>query len=205
MDPVNLDCVGLSCPKPVLRTKEAIEQGNTLITVIVDNEASKNNVSRFGRNQGCEVKEVQLDDGNYQITISGEPDTSKATTFNHDEYSCEIPQGQGLVYVISADTMGRGDEELGWALMQTFIQTIKDVTPLPTKILFYNSGVKLVVEESGAVDALKDLKDRGIEILVCGTCLDFYKLKSALKVGQISNMYDIMSTMVDATKVISPL
>ena len=100
--------------------------------------------------------------------------------------------------------MGRGDDELGWALLQTYIQTIKDIQPLPEKIIFYNSGVKQVTNESGALEALKHLQAQGVEILACGTCLDFFKLKSAIKVGQISNMYDIMNSMTSADKIVSP-
>jgi selenium metabolism protein YedF len=100
--------------------------------------------------------------------------------------------------------MGRGSEELGWALLQTYIQTIKDVSPLPEKILFYNSGVKLVASGSGALEALKQLQAQGVEILACGTCLDFFQLKSAMQVGQISNMYAIMDAMASADKLVSP-
>ncbi|MBM9511987.1 sulfurtransferase-like selenium metabolism protein YedF [Desulfogranum marinum] len=207
MEPISLDCIGLPCPKPVLKTKEALEQGHTLISVTVDNEASKNNVTRFGRNQGCDVSETVMADGNYQVLIQSDGSIQESITVDNDAYQCDLPhQGKdSLIYVIAADTMGRGSDELGWALLQTFIQTIKEVTPPPSKILFYNSGVKLVVEESGAIEALKELQNNGVEILVCGTCLDFYELKSAIKIGQISNMYDIMDTMVGASKVVSPL
>lgn len=207
MDSISLDCIGLPCPKPVLKTKEALEQGHTLISVTVDNEASKNNITRFGRNQGCEVSETATPDGNYQVLIKSDGSTTESITVEGDAYQCDLPQqdNTSLIYVISAATMGRGSDELGWALLQTFIQTIKEVSPPPSKILFYNSGVKLVVEQSGAIEALKELQNNGVEILVCGTCLDFYKLKSAIKIGQISNMYDIMNTMVGASKVVSPL
>ena len=207
MEQKSLDCIGLPCPKPVLKTKEALEQGHTLISVIVDNEASKNNVTRFARNQGCEVSETTMPDGNYQVAIKSDGSIGESIDIDNDAYQCDLPhQGNdSLIYVISADTMGRGSDELGWALLQTFIQTIKEVTPQPSKILFYNSGVKLVVEQSGAIEALKELQNNGVEILVCGTCLDFYQLKSAIQIGQISNMYDIMDTMVGASKVVSPL
>jgi len=204
MDPVTLDCIGLPCPKPVLKTKEALENGAQLLKVIVDNEASKNNVTRFSKNQGCEVTDTLLANGYFEVTISVGDHGLKDAPIDPAEYSCEIPTKSGLIYVISADSMGRGSEELGWALLQTFIQTIKEVTPLPSKILFYNSGVKLVVEQSGALDALQELQKKGVEILVCGTCLDFFQLKSAIKIGEISNMYDIMQTMAEAAKVISP-
>lgn len=93
---------------------------------------------------------------------------------------------------------------MGWALLQTFVQTIKDVTPLPTKIVLYNSGVKLVATKSGALEALRQLQAKGVEILACGTCLDYFQLKSALQVGQISNMHEIMRAMAMADKIVSP-
>jgi len=88
--------------------------------------------------------------------------------------------------------------------LQTYIQTIKEIKPLPDKILFYNSGVKLVTAASGALNVLEQLQDQGVEILVCGTCLDFLQLKSAMRVGQISNMYAIMDAMASADKLVSP-
>jgi selenium metabolism protein YedF len=114
------------------------------------------------------------------------------------------PGGSGLVYIISSASMGRGNDDLGWALLQTYLQTICKVKPLPTKMLFYNGGVRLVAEESGALNALRALQDQGVEILACGTCLDFFGLKAKIQVGRISNMYEIMTAVAEADKVISP-
>ncbi|WP_028584134.1 sulfurtransferase-like selenium metabolism protein YedF [Desulfogranum mediterraneum] len=204
MSSVHLDCLDLPCPKPVLKTKQAFDQGATEISVLLDNESSMHNVSRFGRNQGCSVEVSNQDDGTFLLTITAPAEGPTAAPLAEEEYQCQLPPKQGLIYVIAADTMGRGDDELGWALLQTFVQTIKEVEPLPEKILFYNGGVKLVTEGSGALEALLALQQLQVEILVCGTCLDFYGLKSAIKVGQISNMYDIMSAMAESSQVISP-
>jgi len=203
---VTLDCTGLPCPQPVLRTKESLEQGAVLIDVLVDNEASQNNVVRYAQNQGYQVEVAALQQGHYKITINVAANQMNQTDNQPGQYKncCEIPEKLRLVYVISSDSMGRGDDELGWALLQTFIQTIKDIQPLPEKIIFYNSGVKQVTTESGALEALRHLQTQGVEILACGTCLDFFKLKSAIKVGQISNMYDIMNSMTSADKIVSP-
>ncbi|WP_456387009.1 sulfurtransferase-like selenium metabolism protein YedF [Desulfolithobacter sp.] len=198
-----VDCRGLSCPQPVLKTKEALEQGADLLEVIVDNEASKNNVSRFASSQGCEVEVKESDDGCFRLTLQGGGGAGTGE-FDPGDYACPVESRFGLVYVIASDTMGRGSEELGWALLQTYIQTIKNIDPLPSRIIFYNSGVKLVTSESGALEALQELQELGVEILVCGTCLDFYELKAAIKVGTISNMYDIMQSMTSADKVVSP-
>ncbi len=198
-----LDCRGLACPEPVIRTKDSLEQGVTELEVIVDNEASMKNVTRFARSRGCAVEVATLADGCYSLRISGSG-APAAEGFDAAEYSCELPAGSGLVYVISSDSMGRGSDELGWALLQTYVQTIREVDPLPEKILLYNGGVKLVTGESGALEALQELQRRGVEILACGTCLDFFGLRSAIKVGEISNMYDIMRSMASAARIVSP-
>ncbi|NLX20024.1 MAG: sulfurtransferase-like selenium metabolism protein YedF [Desulfobulbus sp.] len=203
MSRITLDCTGLACPKPVLRVKDALAQGADSIEVIVDNSASKENILRFARNHGYATVTGDDPDGRHTIVLAatGEPVDLE---FDAGDYQCAIPDSFEVVYVIASDSMGRGSEELGWALLQTYIQTIQEVEPLPKKILLYNSGVKLVTASSGALDALIHLQGLGVEILVCGTCLDFFNLKSAIKVGQISNMYEIMHAMISADKVVSP-
>lgn len=198
-----LDCIGLPCPQPVLRVKDALAEGARHIEVVVDNDASRNNILRFARNQGHEAISSDRPGGCYAITITAVGD-APAQPFDATDYPCDLSTSPKMVYVIASDSMGRGSEELGWALLQTYIQTIKDVRPLPEKILLYNSGVKLVATASGALDALRLLQEQGVEILACGTCLDYFKLKSAIKVGQISNMYDIMHAMASADKLVSP-
>jgi selenium metabolism protein YedF len=204
MTQLTLDCIGLPCPQPVLRTKETLEQGVAQFDVVVDNEASKNNILRFARSQGHLAEVSEARDNRFTLHIEAAT-TPAAKPFDSSAYRCDIPEKGVMIYVISADAMGRGNDELGWALLQTYIQTIREVTPLPAKILLYNSGVKLVTASSGALSALEELQAKGVEILACGTCLDFFKLKSAIKVGRISNMYDIMKAMAEADKIISPL
>ncbi len=204
MEVVSLDCRGLACPQPVIQTKEALEQGAERIEVIVDNEASKDNITRFARSRSCELELHTLEQGCFKLILQA-GSSRPAESFDPADYACPVPSGKGLVYVVSSDSMGRGSDELGWALLQTYIRTIAEVEPLPAKILFYNGGVKLVTEGSGALDALRQLQAEGVEILVCGTCLDFFHLKSAIQVGHISNMYEIMTSMSAADKVVSPL
>jgi selenium metabolism protein YedF len=204
MSHVTIDCAGLPCPQPVLRVKEAFEQGAGRVEVLVDNEASKDNVLRFARSQGHTAACSDQPGGCFAVSIAaaGEPAAPSG-----DAAACwrDAPvRPRQMVYVISSDSMGRGSEELGWALLQTYIRTIKDIKPLPDKILFYNSGVRLVAASSGALDALRELQNQGVEILACGTCLDFYQLKSAMQVGQIADMYTIMETMAGAGKLVSP-
>ena len=198
-----IDCRGLACPQPVIQTKNELDQGVGKLLVIVDNAASRDNVTRFARSRGCEVTCRTNEDGNFHLTIiPGEVVASDA--FDAADFSCSVPATVNMVYVISSDSMGRGSDELGWALLQTYVQTIEQVEPLPSKIIFYNSGVKLVTGKSGALDALISLQAKGVEILACGTCLDFFGLKSEIKIGHISNMYEIMTAMSEAGKLVSP-
>ena len=199
-----IDCAGLTCPQPVIRTKDALEQGAGCLQVIVDNEASRDNVTRFARSRGCEVTVEPSGKDCFQVTIQA-GDNPVDQDFRPADYGCTPPAAGGLVYVISSSSMGRGSDELGWALLQTYIQTIEQVDPLPARIIFYNSGVRLVAEKTGALDALAALQEKGVEILACGTCLDFFQLKSEIRVGHISNMHEIMTAMSEAGKLVSPL
>ncbi|MBU0961380.1 MAG: sulfurtransferase-like selenium metabolism protein YedF, partial [Proteobacteria bacterium] len=173
-----LDCKGLNCPEPVLRAKAFLDQrtGEPFI-VVVDNEASRENVLRFGRSQGCEVHAVAGDDGSFVISLTPGDGQNTAESFNKADYRCDLPGGTNLVYVIPSDTMGKGSDELGWALLQTYVTTIAEVTPLPSHILLYNGGVKLVTAEGKALEALQNLEKKGVIVWSCGTCLEFFKLE----------------------------
>lgn len=100
--------------------------------------------------------------------------------------------------------MGSGNDELGKVLIKGFIFAVSQLDVLPKKMLFYNGGVMLTTEGSPALEDLKKLEAQGVEILSCGTCLDYYKRKDVLKVGGVTNMYDIVSSMAEAGKIIRP-
>jgi selenium metabolism protein YedF len=200
-----LDCTGLNCPEPVLRTKAHLEKETQgAFIVVVDNEASRENVLRFGVSQGCEVSVAAGDENTFAITLVPGDNSKSAADFHADDYRCDLPAAGNLVYVLPSDSMGSGSSELGWALLQTYVTTIAEVSPLPSHILLYNGGVKLVATEGKALEALQNLEEKGVIIWVCGTCLEFFKLEDVRQAGSITNMYDIMSTMVSAGKVVSP-
>jgi selenium metabolism protein YedF len=114
------------------------------------------------------------------------------------------PAGGALVLTVPSEFMGRGEhDELGHVLIRGFFHALGELQPLPEKIIFFNSGVKLVVEGSPVLEDLQALSRRGVEITACGTCLEYYKLKEHSAVGEISNMYTIAETMLGACKVIS--
>ena len=198
-----LDCRGLACPQPVLRAKELLDSlTHGAVEVLVDNEAAQSNLARFGKSQGCTV-EIRASGDTRHVTISKEPRRDAAKTVAPEDYRCDLP-GSGLVIVIPAETMGRGNDALGGVLMRAYVKTIKNLSPLPTKIFFYNTGVKITASESDLIAPLRELAAQGVEIYSCGTCLDFLNLKESLLVGQVTNIFEIMDGMAQASKVVSP-
>lgn len=200
-----LDCKGLNCPEPVLRTKAYLEQNEGMtFCVVVDNDASRENVSRFAKSQGCEVGVTQSGEDCFVVTLIPGAGSTAGKSFRKEDYQCDIPEGGNLIYVISSDSMGSGSEELGWALLQTYVTTIEQVFPLPSHVILYNSGVKLAATANKGLEALQKLEAKGVSIWCCGTCLEFFELEEKRQVGSITNMYDIMNTMATAAKVVSP-
>ena len=157
--PEIVDARGLACPHPVILTKRALEESDEVIT-IVDNETASENVGRLAASQGCHLAFEEHDDGIYLLL------TKKASEMIEPEAS---PISKPTLLLIASDSMGRGTEELGSILMRAFFHTLGEVTPRPDKIVFVNSGVKLVAQGSEVIDDLVGLKNRGVEILACGT------------------------------------
>lgn len=195
--PKVVDCRGLSCPQPVIRTKQALEETDK-ITVIVDNSAARDNVSRFVESQEGTVAIDDKKDGIY-ITVE------KSTDGKHQEkaQSSKTPEHGPIVVVVPNDQMGRGKRELGHILIRSFLHTLTELSNRPNTMIFFNTGVKLTVESSEILDDLHTLEQYGIEILVCGTCLDYFGLKDKIAVGQISNMYTIAESMLSAGRLVT--
>ena len=84
------------------------------------------------------------------------------------------------------------------------MKTLLDLKPIPSRLIFINSGVRLTTEGSEVLESLKALSEKGVEILSCGTCLDFYHLKEKLKVRVVSNMFDIAQSLMEADRLIRP-
>ena len=195
-----IDCRGLACPQPVLETKEALEKlrEGEVLRVLVDNEAAVKNVSRFAEAQGHTVRVSEAQDS-YVLEI-----TKKGPGHPVEEVSCERPEGVFRVVVVASDRMGEGDEALGRKLLVNFLKTLKEVSPRPQALVFYNRGVFLSTEDSPVLEELKELEERGVDILSCWTCLSHYGLEDKLRVGRASNMYEILSILMRATLIIRP-
>jgi selenium metabolism protein YedF len=194
---------GLACPQPVVLTKQALES-HEQVMVIVDNDTALENVKRLGTKLGCDVKVEKNKDGAHEINLTRKGGVAGAK----EEFvpSCVATPAQSgpFVIVISADKMGRGNDELGYVLIRAFLHTIALQAEKPDVMIFYNTGVLLTLQESEVLDDLKELASAGVEMLVCGTCLNYFEAKEKLGVGVVSNMYDIAGIMSRAGRLIVP-
>lgn len=198
---ITVNAMGDNCPIPVIKTKKAMQAltGPETIEVLVDNEVAVQNVTKMAESSGGQVHSEKLGEAEYKVTISmqGAPEVQEDT-------AC-IPDAKGdLVVVVSSDRMGTGNDELGKVLIKGFIFAVTQLDTLPKAMLFYNGGVTLTTEGSPALEDLKSLEAQGVEIMSCGTCLDYYGLKDKLVVGNVTNMYNIVETQAKAAKVIKP-
>jgi selenium metabolism protein YedF len=193
-----IDCRGLACPQPVITTKKALDQLNEgEMIVIVDNASSCNNVERFAQSQGCSV-EVESRGQDFYLHVR------KGKISDAAEAPGEKKEVEKVVVYINSNLLGVGDEALGTILMRAFLKTLLGLERKPLRLILINSGVQLASEGSEVLEILGKLSEKGIEILSCGTCLDFYGLKEKLKVGKVSNMYEIAQSLMEADRLVRP-
>jgi selenium metabolism protein YedF len=195
--PKVVDCRGLACPQPVIETKQALEKTGK-VTIIVDNLAARDNVARFGESQGGRVTIAEKKDGVY-VTI----EKGKVAKARKKAQSSEHAATGPIVAVIRSDQMGQGKEALGRVLMRSFLHALTEIADRPDKMIFFNTGVRLTVTDSEVLEDLQALENNGVEILICGTCLDYFNLKGKIAVGQVSNIYTIAETMLAASRLVT--
>ena len=196
-----LDCKGLACPQPVMRTRDVLQkEAPDTIEVLVDNQAASQNVQRFLQSQGYEAA-VATQGGDFVVSGRRDPDRA-AQEVPPEVFTCSPEDARMLVFVRS-DTLGRGDDKLGAGLMKNFLLTLKEMGPSLWRVLFLNSGVKLCCAGSESLPALQELVASGVSILVCGTCLNHFGLLEAKQVGETTNMLDIVTSLQVAGKVIT--
>lgn len=189
-----LDARGVECPLPVVKTKELLKESSETVEVVVDNETAVENLKKFAKVKGYDAVSNKVNEDYHVVISSGEQVVEEKKADN-------ILKGQ--IVVLSSDSLG-SDKKLGKILMKSFIFALTKQDAFPETILFYNEGVKITTQESDTLNDLLFLESEGVEIVNCGTCLDFFKLKDDLKVGSITNMYDIVERMEKAEKVIKP-
>ncbi len=190
---------GLACPAPVIETKTMIEKEHpSIIQVTVDNEAAKQNVCRFLESQKFETSVSQKEN---DFHIIGKLD--KKTQIETSVIEEKETEQKKIMVMIATDRIGQGDDELGKKLMASFISTLKEMGEDLWRLVFVNNGVKLTIDDSAILPALKELEDNGTLILVCGTCLTHFDLLEKKEVGETTNMLDIVTSMQLANKVIN--
>jgi selenium metabolism protein YedF len=201
----NLDCRGLACPGPVIQVKKTLEETphGASFSIDLDSEVSRDNVRRFAESRGAEVSVREGVEGAVRlfITAPAAPKTGKQGNHTVGITGGETGNKPPVVF-IAGETIGEGDDKLGRILMEGFINTLLEQDRIPDRILFMNGGVKFAIQASAVSKTLKKLTDRGCEILVCGTCLEFFSLTDKLSVGTVSNMYDIQGALLEADSVI---
>lgn len=206
-----IDERGKACPLPVIETKKTLEgmQSGESLEVLVDNEIAVQNLTKFATQKGYEVQAEKKDEQLFSVVITLPQNMTtiqvNQTEESEQEIDC-IPSSieNGELVVISANTMGAGEEELGKALMKAFIFALTKQNHYPQTILFYNGGAFISCEDSDSLEDLKFLEAQGTTILTCGTCLNFYGLGEKLAVGDVTNMYDIVERMQNAKNIIRP-
>lgn len=202
---IQVNAMGDACPIPVVKTKNAIRslEGSGVVETLVDNEIAVQNLTKMANQKGYGVKSEKLGPQQFRVTMTigdgaEEPDDAEAV--------CLVPAGRkkNTVVVIDSLQMGGGSEELGKALLKGFVYALNQQDQLPATLLFYNGGAPLSCEGSPVLEDLKSLQAQGVEILTCGTCLNFYGLTEKLQVGEVTNMYVIVEKLTQADLIVRP-
>ena len=190
---IKVNAIGEVCPKPVIMTKKALKEIESgVVEVSVDNQTSKENVEKMAKEMG-HTFETREEGDIFVITITKAGEKQENSS-----------EEENIVISIGSDKMGEGEDELGKILIKGFIYALTEAETLPKTVLLYNKGVLLASTFEDTVKDLKVLEERGVEILSCGTCANFYHVQDQIKVGTLTNMYTILERQMKAAKVIKP-
>ncbi|EDT75988.1 sulfurtransferase-like selenium metabolism protein YedF [Clostridium butyricum] len=193
-----IDAKGKNCPMPVIMAKKEIDAGTEELIIEVDNSIAVENLKKLAKSQGF-FTNVKEENGSFSVVFNKDCEKCNEILSELDK---KISVGNYSVFV-GKEIIGSGSEELGKNLMKMFFYTLSESDDIPRYLLFMNDGVKVPTNNEQAIEHLKELEGRGVEILVCGACLNFYNLEEKLAVGKISNMYDITNAMKASDKVIT--
>lgn len=191
-----IDARGEACPKPVILTKkqlDSMEEG--VVETRVDNDIAVKNLSKLATSSGLEYKVETLSDEDFKVQIIKGKGSVVVSEEDKDDFA-------NMTLAFSSDKMGRGSEELGHILMKSLMYTVTETEPLPKTMIFYNEGINLTCTGSEVLEDLKALEEKGVEIISCGTCLDFYGRADEVEVGEVSNMYTIYESLKNPEKTV---
>jgi selenium metabolism protein YedF len=191
-----IDARGQGCPKPVMMAEEALSKiTEGIVEIVVDNEASADNLAWFARNNAF-YSETVRDSTDWRVKIVKGYACAPVTATD------KAPEAEkDLLLVVGTDTMGK-EEELGKILMKAYFETMKTYKQIPHTIFFLNAGVKLTTTTADIYPILKEIEAMGVEIYSCGTCLKHYDLESELKVGHRGTTNHIVEGMKDFKKTV---
>jgi len=197
-----LDMLGQPCPIPVVSAKKALAELNTNgVVVLVDNFVAVQNLEKMANGTGCSFS-YEKDGDTYKVSVIKGSAGSEA--FNEPEVksaAAEKDTSRGPVVLITAGSMGRGEEELGRLLIKGFVFSLTQLKPIPEAVIFLNGGALLTAEGANTVEDLKKLQENGTNVYTCGTCANYYK--TALAVGSIVDMMAITNHLAKAASIIT--
>ena len=189
---MRIDAGGKQCPIPVIMAKKELEAGEQDVEIIVDGPTQIGNLERLGDALGRKATSEPFGDKFLVKFANGE--TIKGA---------QVAEADTYAVFFNTNAIGTNNSELGGNLAKMAIFTLSESERVPSYVLFMNEGVKLPAgDEPQIIENLNTLIEKGTQVLVCGTCLNFYGIKDDLKVGTVSNMYDILGAMQEVSKVI---
>ncbi len=191
-----VDTRGMTCPQPVILIRQALNDKdvNEVIT-IVDSQSALGNVSKLASSMKLEAN---IDEKGGQFFISILKDESL-----QDHLNIAQSNNANVAILITSNVLGQGNDTLGSILMKSFMYTLTQMEGAFNVLIFMNSGVLLTTEGSEVLDYIKALEERQIEVLSCGTCLDYYHLSDKLRAGSVSNMFTITERLIEAQRLIT--
>lgn len=195
-----IDAKGKACPLPVVMAKKEIENGTANFDIVVDDMIAVTNIQKLAKTKGA-LMTYKEQDGCFVVSITtSEENCEECETVINEVVNA--PKGHWTLFV-SKEFMGTGDDVLGKKLIDMFLYTLTETEDLPKNIIFMNGGVKITCFDEQAIEHLKVLNKLGVKIVVCGTCINFFGIEKDLKIGEISNMYEITELLQEAPKVIT--
>lgn len=204
-----VDARGKMCPEPLVMTRNAIrvaDEGDT-IEVLIDNSTSQCNVQAFLNELGMSnTTEQHGDEFTITFTVQNTPNTKNVQDIQPIEFCTTplAPRKSGYAVVLKSQTMGVGDDQLGSLLVRACLNSLNELDEKPTVVILYNAGVKLALQGTDTAAALEKLAHAGIDIILCGTCVDYFDIKDKISIGKVSNMFRINELLAAASHVVYP-
>ncbi len=206
-----LDMTGVPCPIPVVQARKAMAAGAGAVEVLVDNAIAVQNLEKMAAGEGYAIQTETLSESSFRVVLTGQGNPGgmpqkqpekPARPAQVDAAGFPSPQA-GMTVLVTKEWMGEGAQELGMLLMKGFLFALTELATPPERVVFLNGGAKLTTQGANTVPDLLALAEKGTEIYTCGTCANFYGIKDALAVGQLTDMMHIATMLQKAGRVVT--